>query len=545
VLKFLYQSRSCKGVAQIYFAKSSLYKKVFLLNLLSGMIALTIIIFLFYLSLVDTTEEQIAIQAQSVANLAASRMDVVTAYRSPEPPVELRGVADEISRKTGAALVVFLDKNSIRYTHPNPELVGKRFTGNDELPALQQGRAYSSRAVGISGPSIRAFAPVYDLTGNQLGAVAVGFWEPKINSIIWGVFRILYIIIPVCLISVALFSYYLSRNIITTLFGMEPAEIATLLKERETMLDSVREGIIAIDAESRVTVANSAARRILAPEENIIGNDVKRLIPNTRLPLVMESKAAELDKPMLLNGHLVLVNRIPLVVNNRTLGAISTFRDMTEINSLAEELTGARQLVDTLRAKSHEFMNKLQAVSGLIQLGAYDEARKFITRLTAKEQSFIEFLLKNIASPAAAGLLEGKAAEAQERGIDFAGDPGSRLGLLPPYFDENALVIVLGNLIDNAMDAVKDLPPGKRKVNVLLAQDDGKIMMKVTDNGCGIPEHQLDQIFTKGFSTKALGRGYGLANVKSRVDLASGRIEVRSGGAGTEVAVTIPVAPAS
>jgi len=95
------------------------------------------------------------------------------------------------------------------------------------------------------------------------------------------------------------------------------------------------------------------------------------------------------------------------------------------------------------------------------------------------------------------------------------------------------------------MDAVKDLPPGKRKVNVLLAQDDGKIMMKVTDNGCGIPEHQLDQIFTKGFSTKALGRGYGLANVKSRVDLASGRIEVRSGGAGTEVAVTIPVAPAS
>ncbi len=506
------------------------------------MIVLTIIISLFYWSLVDNTEKQIAIQAQSVANLAASRVDVVTAYLSSDPPGGLRGVAEEISRKTSAAFVVFLDNNSIRYTHPNPDLVGKRFSGNDEIPALREGRAYSSRAIGISGPSIRAFAPVYDLTGNQRGAVVVGFWEPKINSIIWGVFRILYIIIPVSLISVALFSYFLSRNIKTTLFGMEPAEIATQLKERETMLESVREGIIAIDADSRVTVANSAARRILAPEENIIGNDVKRLIPNTRLPLVMESKTAELDEPMLLNGHLVLVNRIPLVVNNRTQGAISTFRDMTEINSLAEELTGARQLVDSLRARSHEFMNKLQAVSGLIQLGAYAEARKFITRLTAKEQSFIEFLLKNIASPAAAGLLEGKSAEAQERGIDLMIDPGSKLGLLPPYFDENALIIVLGNLIENAMDAVKDLPPGKRKVNVLLAQDDEEIMMKVADNGCGIPEHQLNQIFTKGFSTKELGRGYGLANVKSRVDLASGRIEVRSGGTGTEVSVWIPAA---
>ncbi len=185
-------------------------------------------------------------------------------------------------------------------------------------------------------------------------------------------------------------------------------------------------------------------------------------------------------------------------------------------------------------------MNKLQAVSGLIQLGEYAEARNYITRLTAKEQSFIEFLLKNIASPAAAGLLEGKSAEAQERGIALNIDPKSRLGSLPTYFDENALIIVLGNLIENAMDAVQDLPPGKRQVNVLLAQDEAEIFVAVTDNGGGMPEHVLTQIFTRGFSTKELGRGYGLANVKLRVDLASGQIDVQSDATGTRVLIRIP-----
>lgn len=533
-----------RGGDIINFSESSLQKKVFLLNLLSGMIVLTIIISLFYLSLVDNTEKQIAIQARSVANLAAARVDVVQAYLTADPPKNLGGIAYEVERKTNAAFVVFLDKNGIRYTHPNPELIGKPFTGNDELPALREGRSYISKAIGVSGPSIRAFAPVFDYTGNQLGAVAVGFWEPDIANIIWGVFRILYIIIPVSLISVALFSFLLADNVKRTLFGMEPAEIATQLKERETMLESVREGIIAIDADCKVTVANSAARRILAPEENILGNDVEKLIPNTRLPVVMANKTAELDEPMLLNGHVVLVNRIPLMVGNSPVGAISTFRDMTEINKLAEELTGARQLVDSLRARSHEFMNKLQAVSGLIQLGSYAEARKYITRLTAKEQSFIEFLLKNIANPAAAGLLEGKSAEAQERGIALSIDPNSRLAVLPPYFDENALIIVLGNLIENAMDAVQDLSPGRRKVSVLVAQDGDGIFIRVVDSGCGVPAHLLTQIFEKGFSTKELGRGYGLANVKARVELASGSIDVKSDGSGTEVSVRIPVGPA-
>lgn len=306
------------------------------------MLVLTIVISLFYWSLVDNTEKQIAVQARSVANLAASRVDVVRGYLTKDPPEVLGTIAEQIVVKTDAAFVVFLDRDGLRYTHPNPELVGKPFTGNDELPALREGKAYVSKAVGISGPSIRAFAPVYDYAGNQLGAVAVGFWEPNISNIIWGVFRILYIIIPVSLVSVALFSYLLAGNVKKTLFGMEPAEIATQLKERETMLESVREGIVAIDADCRVTVANSAARRILGPEKKIIDSDVKKVIPNTRLPIVLENNAAELDEPMLVNDHIVLVNRIPLVVNNQTVGAISTFRDMTEINSLAEELTGAR-----------------------------------------------------------------------------------------------------------------------------------------------------------------------------------------------------------
>jgi sensor histidine kinase regulating citrate/malate metabolism len=498
------------------------------------------VISLFYFSLQENTEKQIASHALSVAGLAASRLDVTEAYLAANPRAGLTGIADEIVRKTNAVFVVFMDRNAIRYTHPNPDLVGKRFTGADEGPALTEGRAYISKAVGISGPSIRAFAPVTDHTGGVLGAVAVGYWEPDIAEIIWRVFKVLYIIVPISLVAIGLFSFLLARNIKHTLFGMEPREIATQLKERETMLESVREGIIAIDADCKVTVANSAARSIFAPEQNIIGRHVNTLIPNTRLPIVMRNQRAELDEPMLLNSHMVIVNRIPLVVNNRPVGAVSTFRDMTEMNALAEELTGAKTLVDSLRARSHEFMNKLQAVSGLIQLGAYQEARSYITGLAAKEQSFIEFLLKNINSPATAGLLEGKSAEAQELNVTFTVDPDSRLAYLPAHFDDNAMVVVLGNLIQNALDAARSKPPGKGKVEVLLRQDEEEIRIRVADNGSGIPDNIANQIFRKGFTTKEFGMGYGLANAKARIELASGQIRVKSGDTGTEFTVTIP-----
>jgi sensor histidine kinase regulating citrate/malate metabolism len=504
------------------------------------MITITIVILLFYFSLLENTEKQIARQARSTAYLAASRLDVVAGYLAADPPNALAGIANELMRNTNAAFVVFMDLAGIRYTHPNPDLISKPFTGGDETLALSEGKSYVSKAVGISGPSIRAFAPISGFSGNLLGAVAVGYWEPDVSEIIWDVFKILYIIIPVSLASIGIFSCLLAATIKETLFGMEPSEISTKLKERETMLESVREGIVAIDANCRITVVNSAARQIFAPEHNILGRHVAELIPNTRLPIVLSEKRAELDQQMLLNGHVVLANRIPLLIKDRSVGAISTFRDMTEINSLAEELTGARKLVDLLRAKSHEFMNKLHAISGLIQLEQYTEAHSYITRLADKEQSFIEFLLKNIKNPATAGLLEGKAAKAQERNITLTIHPGSRLYLLPPHFDDNSMIVVLGNLIENAMDSVQELPQGKGWIAVLILQNDAQILIKVTDNGPGIRGDVIDKIFNKGFTTKPLGMGYGLANVQTRVGLASGSIKVNSHDGETEFIVIIP-----
>lgn len=520
--------------------KMSLRQKVSLISICNGLFILVIVIALFYVSLTDNIEKQISLQALNVATLSASRSEVIGAYASPNPSVALKNVADDIMHKTNAAFVVFLSPSGIRYTHPDESLIGKPFSGGDEVSALHEGKAYTSKAVGVSGPSIRAFAPIFDASGRQVGGVAVGYWGPDINSVIRDVFQILYVILPVSFCLIGVFAYVLSRHVKGILFGMEPIEIATKLEQREAMLESVREGIIAIDSDCRISMANSAARRIFPPETLMLGRHIEQVIENTRLPTVMQSCRAELDEPMTVNEHRVLANRIPLIVGHKAVGAISTFRDMTELNKLAEELTGANKIVDTLRSRTHEFMNKLQAISGLIQLGCYDEVEHYVQRITRQEQSLIEFLLNKIKNLTIAGLLESKAATAQERKIRFDIDAQSALVEPPPGFDENALVVVLGNLLDNAMDTVEELPSERRQITVLLQQTAEYLIIQVADSGPGVDAVLQKKIFTKGFTTKKFGMGYGLANVKMLVDAAGGTIKLTSAGTGATFQILVP-----
>lgn len=538
VLQFQWNAEG--GLVIVTLKKMSLRQKVALLSIGNGLFILVIVIALFYVSLTDNIEKQISLQALNVAALSASRSEVIAAYASTDPSLTLKNVAHDIMHKTNAAFVVFLSPSGIRYSHPDESLIGKQFSGGDEDIALHEGKAYTSKAVGVSGPSIRAFAPIFDAAGRQIGVVAVGYWGPDINSVIRDVFQILYVILPVSFCLIGLFAYILSRHVKGILFGMEPIEIATKLEQREAMLESVREGIIAIGADCRISVANSAARRIFPPATLILGRHIEQVIENTRLPAVMQSGEAELDEPMTVNEHRVLANRIPLIVGHKAVGAISTFRDMTELNKLAEELTGANKIVDTLRSRTHEFMNKLQAISGLIQLGCYDEVERYIQKITRQEQSFIEFLLNKIKNLTIAGLLESKAATAQERKIRFDVDGQSTLVELPPGFDENASVVVLGNLLDNAMDAVEELPPERRRVSVLMQQTAEHLIIRVADSGPGVDAAQQEMVFAKGFTTKKFGRGYGLANVKMLVDAAGGTLELISAGNGAAFHILIP-----
>ncbi|MEW6661018.1 MAG: ATP-binding protein [Bacillota bacterium] len=496
-------------------------------------------LFSFYFYLGHKTEEHLRNQALTIARLTATRLDARAYYGHANPSEGLELVAAEVMQATNAAFVVFMNMDSIRYSHPNKSLIGNRFTGGDEGPALR-GESYSSKAVGISGPSIRAFAPVYDFNQRQVGAVAVGFFQPEISEIMSRIYKIFYAVTPLGLAVVLLFSILLSKNIKNIMFGMEPREIATLLKERETMLMSVKEGVIAIDKNCNVTVINQAAQKLLAHGDEAIGKPITNIIPNSRLPEVMHTMQAEYDQYLALGGNTILTNRLPLVINGEVVGAIATFRPLNEVSRLAEELTGVKKIINSIRAHSHEFLNKMHVISGLIQLGSYEEAKRYITNITSRNQQLIAFLTENIHNDAVAGLLLGKASEAEEKNIDLDISDLSQLFSLPPHFDEHAMVVVLGNLIENAFDAVADQPSPRRKVWVEVRQTDWEISLQVIDYGPGIPPEIGDKIYQEGYTTKNRGSGLGLAIIKTRITAAGGKIQYYSNQTGTTFTVTIP-----
>ena len=510
--------------------------RVFITTAISSLIPLILAMSILHFSFINSFEQQIATQALDIATLAAQREDVKAGYFSETPALHLQAIAEEIRQNTHAAFIVFIDREGKRHSHPNTTLIGLPFTGGDEGPALL-GQSYTSKAIGISGPSIRAFAPIFN-GSQQIGAVAVGYFEPGISLTLSKIYKIFYLVIPVSFLLILFFSILLANNIKNLIFGMEPIEIATLLKERDCMLQSVKEGIIAIDQNCKVTVVNQAAQNLFPIGTKFIGRHISELIPDSQLPFVMNTQQPLADEQLLINGNIVLTNRHALVIKKKVMGAIATFRPLTEVSHIAEELTGVRKIVEALRARTHEFLNKLHVISGLIQLEAYDEVKSYISTITLKEQSLVSFLIVNIHCSAVVGLLTGKASEAQEKQINLVIDSESKLLALPEYFDEHALIVVLGNLIENAFDAVADQT--NRLVQVLIKQSPQAICLEVQDSGTGILIEYRQRVFEAGFTSKEHGQGFGLANCKNRIDVAGGMITFDTTDHGSIFRVVIP-----
>ncbi|GAB7386446.1 sensor histidine kinase [Bacillaceae bacterium] len=467
----------------------------------------------------------------------------------------LQKLAEYYREKTNAKFIVILNQQGIRFSHPNPDLIGKHFTGGDEGAALA-GKSYISKAVGISGPSIRAFVPVLDpATDRQLGVVVVGMFEQNIFRIVYRYFRPLLVSLIVALAAGIIGSLLLAKSIKQILHDLEPDEIAKLFREHQAMLECLREGVIAIDRESRITLVNGAARKILSLYPDTIGKKITDVIPNSALSRVIATEHPEENVELIVNGVSILVNRMPIHVNGRVVGAIATFRDITEVRRLAEELTGVQQYVEGLRAKTHEFMNKLQTLGGLLELGEYAEAKKYISNTTSSQQKLWTFLNRHIRDPKVSGLLLGKIQQAEELNLQIRIDPGSHLNGLPQHVSSDSVVLILGNLLQNAMEALltddengeKREEGEKRKegeIHVLLIDKEEEILLAVEDNGPGIPEETLPLIFTRGYSTRGEGRGYGLSLVKNQVEnVLGGKLHVHSAvGEGTSFVIQIPKA---
>lgn len=244
------------------------------------------------------------------------------------------------------------------------------------------------------------------------------------------------------------------------------------------------------------------------------------------------------DEEFEIGDQTIIASRQHIRTEGRISGAIFTFRDKTDLRKMSASLSETRRVSEDLRAQTHEFKNKLYVIMGLIQLNKNEEAISFIRGETQSQENYARFVSSSIRDEKLQAIILGKLAKASEQHVSFEVDPGSSLASLPGHIDLNGLVTILGNLIDNAMEAVKHRENGEV---VLFVSDLGTdILLEVSDNGTGISDNCYSRLFERGVSGKGPGRGYGLANVKKEVDLLGGEIEVQSSPEGTTFSVFLP-----
>ncbi|XJZ26542.1 DcuS/MalK family sensor histidine kinase [Bacillota bacterium Lsc_1132] len=486
-------------------------------------------------------QENLAEKATDVARMIASTNLVKEALTQQEKQEELQTFANEIRRKTNVEFVVVMDMKGIRKTHPVPDKVGKHFVGGDEGTVLR-GKESVSVARGTLGLSLRSFTPVFDNSGKQIGAVAVGISLEKVNREIAKSRKIIYLAIGFGVLVGIIGALFLARKIKGILLGLEPNEIAKLLEERSSMLQSAREGIVAVDADGFITLVNHEGIRLFQKgglNEPPIGKLMDEYLPTSKICAVLHSGVPELDVELDLNGVTILANKVPVVVEGKTVGAIMSFRDKTEIKLLADQLAGTKLYAEALRAQTHEFMNKLHAIAGLNDIGDQQMLSAYIAKILNHQQTEVGFVVSRFKDPILAGFLLGKLSFARESGVELSISGDS---ILPEPADQeivHEVITILGNLIDNALEAVTD--SSSKKVSVRFDYFENILNIEVHDSGKGIEEVISRHVFLKGFSTKGENRGYGLFLVMQSLEKIKGKIEVHSQkGKGTTFIVSIP-----
>lgn len=518
-------------------AKPSLQVQLVLVLLLVSLMGLAAVGVVASRTIEAQFKEMIAKNANNIAISLAENPDIQRALANSENFNTIQDVAENMRRKTGVKSVIISDMEGKILSHPVTYRIGSALSGSEYVPVGKISGALEME--GRLGTSIRAETAV-TADGKQLGTVTVDVLVNELRSAQMSLYGKLLLAIFAGLLASVAGASILARRVKKIIYGMEPGEIALLLKQREGIIESIREAIIAIDGDSNIVLTNSAARELFGIDLSVAGQPVEPVVPGTGLPRILRSGEAEYDREISIKGRRVMAQIVPIRGADRMAGAIGSYRDLTEIRSMAEQITGVTMYVDALRAQNHEFQNKLQAISGLIQLQEYERAVSFISGLAGARHSQISFIARRIKDPSVGGILLGKSARCSELGVDFHIAPDSFCGPLDKL-DSLSLVIIIGNLIDNAIEAVLGLT--NRRVDLGIYDESNRILINVRDNGSGISPESLPRIFERGFSLKETDRerGFGLSNVKSCVELLNGDIEVDSApGKFTEFLVSLP-----
>jgi two-component system CitB family sensor kinase len=487
---------------------------------------------------IDRAYEQ---RALDIAQTTAAEPQIRQAVAHGGGDGIVQTVAERIRKASGASYVVVIDLHGIRHSHPDPALIGEPV--GDPIAVLD-GRPHVGSDQGATGRSANGKAPLYGPTGTLVGEVSAGIPEHDVLGELWRELPTfgLYAAIAVALGSAA--AFLLAGRLKRSTFGLELEEIAGLLQDREAMLHGIREGVIAFAPDGRISVVNDEARTLLGLG-TALGSRLDEVLPDGRLRRALDGTLPGTDLSVLTDDHCLVVNRMPVTLHGRELGAVVTVRDRTELIGLLRELDSVRGLTDALRAQQHEFTNRMHTVAGLLDIGDHDAAFEYAVESAGADQALTESVRERIGNALLVGLIVAKTTVAAERGVKVVLSDDSALGEDPPHL--RRLLTIVGNLLDNAIDAAADGPPpsGGREVELSLIEAVDQVMVRVADSGPGIPPGAAESIFEDGWSTRpdrgTARRGLGLALVHRLAQQHGGTITVSEGpGAVFTVALPLP-----
>jgi sensor histidine kinase regulating citrate/malate metabolism len=470
------------------------------------------------LALFDARSDGDAAARQQVLGIATALADspsTAAAIESGSATATLQPVTEAVRKNTEIAFITIMAPDRTRFTHTDPTQIGGKYIGTIE-PALR-GETFTEVYTGTLGPSIRAVAPVRDSTGHIVGLVSAGIlqqsladrWRSQVPTIA---------AVSAAALAIALAGVWaIRRRLLRQTRGLRPDELRVMYEHHDAILHSVSEGLIVVDRNG-VPLVNDEARRLLAlPPGPVERSDLPEFLrtynPGAR------------DEVHVTDERVLVVNRSP-VEDAPPDSEVVTIRDRTELQGALGELSSLKVLTDTLRSQAHEAANKLHTIVTMVEMGRADEAVKFATNELELSQQLVDRLSSAVAEPALVALLLGKTAQADERGIELTVTEETHL---PANADDvpltgQEMVTVLGNLIDNAMDACDREDPW---VEVTVSQDDGTLLLRVADSGPGMDASTFEKAMQRGFSTKGADpeeHGLGLALVAQVVKRHNGTL---------------------
>ncbi|MGF1681693.1 ATP-binding protein [Photobacterium minamisatsumaniensis] len=449
--------------------------------------------------------------------------------KNQQQPFELQTYIEDIRSKTDASFIVVTDQQAMRLTHPDVEKIGLHFNGDDIYPSLLQGVDHTSVASGTLGKAIRNFSPIIN-NGKVIGAVNIGYmYDRSINVLLEQFGKVGGLIVLVYLLGVTItgaFVFKMKR----TFLDYEPEVIVHKFREHEMILNSIRDAIIAVDNNMLITTVNQSASKMLSM--GIFGcNDYIQQPLSTYSAsishLVLSSKGKFHQGDFNIGKHSYRADIYPIKSAKGIKGHVIVFFANLDQSELEREVIYLKNYAELLRSKTHEYSNKLNVLSGMLQIGKHDEAVDFIQQETDNYQSIIRSIVTSVNDSAIAGLLMAKFNKASDLGVKFTIDADTSLSSYQKTSSEK-FVTILGNLIDNALLAAwQNRLQATPEIQLYLSDRSQHIIMEIQDTGVGVPAELSDSILEFGISSKSdeQQNGVGLYLVNQLVDYFHGSLD--------------------